>query len=93
MEMGQVRRGGGRLGGGYSTLKHWSYEGRVRTRVTSGGDHRIADSEIDRLLAPATVASPRAAAERSGLIVARQRSLAMCVIGTGSQTATSDGIA
>ncbi len=65
-----VRQAAGRLGVGYSTLKHWIYEGRVRTRVTSGGHHRIADSEIDRLLAPATAASPRAAAERSGLIVA-----------------------
>ena len=66
-----VRQAAGRLGVGYSTLKHWIYEGRVRTRVTSGGHHRIADTEIDRLLAPATTAAARAAApERTGLIVA-----------------------
>ena len=47
-----VRQAASRLGVGYSTLKHWIYEGRVRTRVTSGGHHRIADAEVDRLLAP-----------------------------------------
>ncbi len=65
-----VRQAAGRLGVGYSTLKHWIYEGRVRTRVTSGGHHRIADAEVDRLLAPAAASSARgAAAERTGLIV------------------------
>jgi molybdopterin-binding protein len=65
-----VRQAAARLGVGYSTLKHWIYEGRVRTRVTSGGHHRIADSEVDRLLAPATAPPGRAAApERTGLIV------------------------
>jgi molybdopterin-binding protein len=54
-----VRQAAGRLGVGYSTLKHWIYEGRVRTRVTSGGHHRIADAEVDRLLAPTTVAGER----------------------------------
>ena len=48
-----VRQAAERLGVGYSTLKHWIYEGRVRTRVTSGGHHRIAEAEVDRLLAPA----------------------------------------
>jgi molybdopterin-binding protein len=66
-----VRQAASRLGVGYSTLKHWIYEGRVRTRVPSGGHHRIADSEVDRLLAPAAAAGARAAAtERTGLIVA-----------------------
>jgi molybdopterin-binding protein len=66
-----VRQAASRLGVGYSTLKHWIYEGRVRTRVTSGGHHRIADAEVDRLLAPAAAAAGRGAApERSGLIVA-----------------------
>src|SRR6476660_4759425 len=49
-----VRQAAARLGVGYSTLKHWIYEGRVRTRLTSGGHHRIADTEVDRLLAPST---------------------------------------
>jgi molybdopterin-binding protein len=71
MHLLTVRQAAGRLGVGYSTLKHWIYEGRVRTRVTSGGHHRIADSEVDRLLAPATSAAERKPDhERTGLIVA-----------------------
>src|SRR5215468_6533262 len=46
-----VRSAAERLGVGYSTLKHWIYEGRVRTTQTPGGHHRIADAEIDRLTA------------------------------------------
>ena len=65
-----VRQAASRLGVGYSTLKHWIYEGRVRTRVTSGGHHRIADTEVDRLLAPASAGGRAAAPERTGLIVA-----------------------
>jgi molybdopterin-binding protein len=64
-----VRQAASRLGIGYSTLKHWIYEGRVRTRVTSGGHHRIADTEVDRLLAPAAAGGRAAAADRTGLIV------------------------
>ena len=40
-----------KLGVGYSTLKRWVRSGRVRTTRTEGGHHRVADSEIDRLLA------------------------------------------
>jgi molybdopterin-binding protein len=66
-----VRQAAARLGVGYSTLKHWIYEGRVRTRVTSGGHHRIADGEVDRLLAPAaSAAARRPDRDRTGLIVA-----------------------
>ncbi len=66
-----VRQAAGRLGVGYSTLKHWIYEGRVRTRVTSGGHHRIAETEVDRLLAPAAGAPARKDAPgRSAIIVA-----------------------
>ena len=65
-----VRQAASRLGIGYSTLKHWIYEGRVRTRVTSGGHHRIADTEVDRLLAPTTAPTARpATSERVGVIV------------------------
>ena len=39
------------LGVGYSTLKQWIYQGSVRTTQTTGGHHRIAEAEIDRLLA------------------------------------------
>src|SRR3982751_6354900 len=65
-----VRQAAARLGVGYSTLKHWIYEGRVRTRVTSGGHHRIADTEVDRLLAPSAAATRAAEPGRTGLIVA-----------------------
>jgi len=65
-----VRQASARLGVGYSTLKHWIYQGRVRTRVTSGGHHRIAETEVDRLLAPTTPAgAPPAGSERTGVIV------------------------
>src|SRR5262245_22463958 len=40
-----------RLGVGYSTLKRWVRTGRVRTTQTEGGHHRVAEAEIDRLLA------------------------------------------
>jgi len=45
-----VRAAALRLGVGYSTLKHWIHDGRVRTTQTPGGHHRIADAELDRLL-------------------------------------------
>src|SRR5882762_8977904 len=65
-----VRQAAARLGVGYSTLKHWIYEGRVRTRVTSGGHHRIAEAEVDRLLAPTTAAGERPAVSgHAGIIV------------------------
>ena len=71
MSLLTVRQAAGRLGVGYSTLKHWIYEGRVRTRLTSGGHHRIADTEVDRLLAPSTSAAARKPDRaRAGLIVA-----------------------
>jgi molybdopterin-binding protein len=59
MSLLTVRQAAGRLGVGYSTLKQWIYQGRVRTRTTSGGHHRIPEAEVDRLLAPAAL--PRAA--------------------------------
>jgi molybdopterin-binding protein len=71
MSLLTVRQAAERLGVGYSTLKHWIYQGRVRTRVTSGGHHRIPDAEVDRLLAPAqATALSRTPRERSGAIVA-----------------------
>jgi molybdopterin-binding protein len=54
MSLLTVRQAAERLGVGYSTLKQWIYQGRVRTRTTSGGHHRIPEGEIDRLLAPTT---------------------------------------
>jgi molybdopterin-binding protein len=65
-----VRQAASRLGVGYSTLKHWIYEGRVRTSVTTGGHHRIADAEVDRLLAPSTTAAERPSVPgHTGIIV------------------------
>ena len=61
MSLLTVRQAAQRLGVGYSTLKQWIYLGRVRTRLTSGGHHRIADAEIDRLLAPSSPAPRRGA--------------------------------
>jgi molybdopterin-binding protein len=51
MSLLTVRVAASRLGIGYSTLKQWIFKGRVRTTQTEGGHHRIAESEIDRLLA------------------------------------------
>jgi len=64
-----VRQAAARLGVGYSTLKQWIYQGRVRTRVTGGGHHRIPEAEVDRLLAPSTTSAAAHAPERSGAIV------------------------
>ena len=46
-----ARAAADKLGVGYSTLKRWVRSGTVRTTRTEGGHHRIADSEIERLLA------------------------------------------
>lgn len=40
-----------RLGVSYSTLKQWIYKGTVRTVRTGGGHHRLAETEIERMLA------------------------------------------
>jgi molybdopterin-binding protein len=70
-----VRAAADRLGIGYSTLKQWIYQGRIRTTHTAGGHHRIADAEIDRFMArqtPGDRASARATSTTgtTGLIVA-----------------------
>jgi molybdopterin-binding protein len=46
-----VRAAAGQLGVAYSTLKRWVHTGQVRTTRTEGGHHRVAESEIERLLA------------------------------------------
>lgn len=46
-----VRDAATSLGVTYSTLKQWIYKGAVRTVRTEGGHHRIAQEEVDRLLA------------------------------------------
>ena len=61
-----------RLGVSYSTFKQWIYKGSVRTVRTGGGHHRIAESEVERLLS-ATGRAPKAGASssrpRSGVLV------------------------
>ena len=34
----------------YPTLKQWIYKGKIRTSRTAGGHHRIARSEIERVM-------------------------------------------
>lgn len=46
-----VRAAADRLGVSYSAFKQWIYKGQVRTVRTGGGHHRIAETEIDRLIA------------------------------------------
>lgn len=65
MTLMTVRAAAARLGVGYSTLKQWIHQGRLRTTQTPGGHHRISEAEIDRLLArhtPATRRAPSASA-------------------------------
>jgi molybdopterin-binding protein len=38
------------LGIGYSTLKQWIYQKKLRTVKTAGGHHRIPESELDKFL-------------------------------------------
>ena len=68
-----VRTAADRLGVGYSTLKQWIYQGKVRTTTTEGGHHRLAEAEIERLLARYSKAEPGPSPARkppTGLIVA-----------------------
>ena len=51
MHLLTVRAAAERLGIGYSTLKQWIYSGAVRTTTTTGGHHRIAEHEVERLIA------------------------------------------
>ena len=66
-----VRAAAGRMGIGYSTLKQWILQGKVRATTTAGGHHRFSYAEIDRLLARHTPSSAKArrAGRPMGLIV------------------------
>jgi molybdopterin-binding protein len=46
-----VRAAAERMGIGYSTLKQWIHQGKIRTTQTAGGHHRLSEAEIERLLA------------------------------------------
>ena len=64
-----VRQAAERLGIAYSTLKHWIYRGTVRTTRTAGGHHRIAETEVERLLARTDRPPPRPRASGGGVLV------------------------
>ena len=67
-----VRQAAGRLGVSYSTLKQWIYKGSVRTVRTSGGHHRVAEAEIERLLGRQAAPARRAVRRKpaSGTLIA-----------------------
>jgi len=73
MSLLTVRAAAERMGIGYSTLKQWIFQGKIRTTKTAGGHHRMSEAEVDRLLARHT-SSPSTQSRRSekptGLIVA-----------------------
>ncbi|MGH9330173.1 MAG: TOBE domain-containing protein [Vicinamibacterales bacterium] len=60
------REAAARLGVSYQTVKHWIYQGAVRTTRTAGGHHRIAIAEVERLLARRDDRPPRSARRRRG---------------------------
>jgi molybdopterin-binding protein len=73
MSLLTVRAAADRMGIGYSTLKQWIFQGKVRTTTTAGGHHRLSEAEIDRLLArhgPSAQAPSRKAKGPTGFIVA-----------------------
>ena len=66
-----VRQAAERLGIGYSTLKHWIYRGSVRTTRTAGGHHRLAEAEVERLLARTDAPPARARSGAGGGVLVR----------------------
>ena len=60
MALMTVRAAAEKLGVGYSTMKRWIGDGRVRTTLTEGGHHRVSEAEIDRLLAHSGPATTKA---------------------------------
>jgi molybdopterin-binding protein len=71
MSLLTVRAAAERMGIGYSTLKQWIHQGKIRTTKTAGGHHRLSEAEVDRVLAPTTPpARRRGPAPATGLIVA-----------------------
>jgi molybdopterin-binding protein len=66
-----VRAAAERMGIGYSTLKQWIHQGKIRTTKTAGGHHRLSEAEVERVLAPQTTPARtrRPAAAPTGQIV------------------------
>ena len=54
MSLLTVRAAAERMGIGYSTLKQWIHQGKIRTTQTAGGHHRLSEAEVDRVLARQT---------------------------------------
>jgi molybdopterin-binding protein len=69
-----VRAAADKLGVSYSALKQWIYKGTVRTIRTGGGHHRVAETEVDRMLAshgtPPRGRAPRRARAAKVILVA-----------------------
>ena len=67
-----VRTAATRLGVSYSTFKQWIYKGSVRSVRTSGGHHRIAETEVERLMAAQgpLPSQPRWTVPTTGVVVA-----------------------
>ena len=73
MSLLTVRAAAERMGIGYSTLKQWIHQGKVRTTQTAGGHHRLSEAEVDRLLTrqnPDAKVPARRADGPTGLIIA-----------------------
>ena len=73
MSLLTVRAAAERMGIGYSTLKQWIHQGKIRTTQTAGGHHRLSEAEVDRILARYTSTEPtpnRRATKPVGVIVA-----------------------
>ena len=58
MSLLTVRAAAERMGIGYSTLKQWIHQGKIRTSQTAGGHHRLSEAEVDRMLARYTPSGP-----------------------------------
>ena len=72
MSLLTVRVAAERMGIGYSTLKQWIHQGKIRTTQTAGGHHRLSEAEVDRMLArqDPTAKAPRRVDKPTGLIIA-----------------------
>jgi molybdopterin-binding protein len=70
MPLMTVRAAADRLGIGYSTLKLWIHQGKVRTTRTAGGHHRLSEAEVERVLAPQTAPARVKSPTATGMIVA-----------------------
>lgn len=66
MSLLTVRVAAERMGIGYSTLKQWIHQGKIRTTQTAGGHHRLSEAEVDRMIARHTPAGPKAGRRESG---------------------------